>query len=164
MESHSSNIYILHGGCICNPSGEKATILFGDSGQGKSSIILYMAYFHNYKIITDDVLIVNNSSSHNVIEKNVRFCGCCHRELPVDSFYVDKRTLAPDNYCKECRRAMSNARYRRSLPASNPLRYPVITEISDCTLRMYLILNALKVVRESVLRKRKRLCEAGDIE
>ncbi len=26
----------------------------------------------------------------------------------------------PDNYCKECRRAMSNARYRRSLPASNP--------------------------------------------
>ena len=68
-----------------------------------------------------------------IIEKNVRFCGCCHRELPVDSFYVDKRTLAPDNYCKECRRAMSNARYRRSLPASNPLRYPVITEISDCT-------------------------------
>ena len=56
-----------------------------------------------------------------IIEKNVRFCGCCHRELPVDSFYVDKRTLAPDNYCKECRRAMSNARYRRSLPASNPL-------------------------------------------
>ena len=97
-----------------------------------------------------------------IIEKNVRFCGCCHRELPVDSFYVDKRTLAPDNYCKECRRAMSNARYRRSLPASNPLRYPVITEISDCTLRMYLILNALKVVRESVLRKRKRLCEAGE--
>ena len=44
-----------------------------------------------------------------IIEKNVRFCGCCHRELPVDSFYVDKRTLAPDNYCKECRRAMSNA-------------------------------------------------------
>ena len=38
-----------------------------------------------------------------IIEKNVRFCGCCHRELPVDSFYVDKRTLAPDNYCKECR-------------------------------------------------------------
>ena len=33
-----------------------------------------------------------------IIEKNVRFCGCCHRELPVDSFYVDKRTLAPDNY------------------------------------------------------------------
>ena len=32
----------------------------------------------------------------------------------------------PDNYCKECRRAMSNARYRRSLPANNPLRYPVI--------------------------------------
>lgn len=30
-----------------------------------------------------------------IIEKNVRFCGCCHRELPVDSFYVDKRTLAP---------------------------------------------------------------------
>lgn len=111
------------------------------------------------------VLILNKKMvMEQIIEKNVRFCGCCHRELPVDSFYVDKRTLAPDNYCKECRRAMSNARYRRSLPASNPLRYPVITEISDCTLRMYLILNALKVVRESVLRKRKRLCEAGDIE
>ena len=103
-----------------------------------------------------------------IIEKNVRFCGCCHRELPVDSFYVDKRTLAPDNYCKnlerEPRGQMPTPPTRRSLPASNPLRYPVITEISDCTLRMYLILNALKVVRESVLRKRKRLCEAGDIE
>ena len=31
-------------------------------------------------------------------------------------------------------------------------RYPVITEISDCTLRMYLILNALKVVREMCIR------------
>ena len=52
-----------------------------------------------------------------IIEKNVRFCGCCHRELPVDSFYVDKRTLAPDNYCKECRRAMSNARFLQAIPS-----------------------------------------------
>ena len=50
-----------------------------------------------------------------IIEKNVRFCGCCHRELPVDSFYVDKRTLAPDNYCKECRRAMSN--FQQAIPS-----------------------------------------------
>lgn len=98
-----------------------------------------------------------------ISEKNVRFCGCCHRELPVDSFYVDKRTLAPDNYCKECRRAMSSARYRSSLSANNPLRYPVITEIPDRALRMCFIMNALKVVRESVLRKRKRLSEAGGI-
>ena len=95
--------------------------------------------------------------------KNVRVCGCCHRALPVDAFYADKRTLAPDNYCKECRRSMSGARYRRSLPANTPLRYPVITEISDRTLRMCLIMNALQVVRESVLRKRKSLYEAGDV-
>ena len=95
-----------------------------------------------------------------ITEKNIRFCGCCHRTLPMDAFYVDKRRLTRDNYCKECRRAMSNARYRRSLPASTaPLRYPVITEVSDATLRMYLIMNALKVVRESVLRKRKRLTQ-----
>lgn len=92
-------------------------------------------------------------------ESNLRFCGCCHRELPIGSFYVDKRTLAPDYYCKECRRSRSNARYRRLLPASAPLPYPVITEISDSSLRMSLIMNALNVVRESVLRKRKRLCE-----
>ena len=57
-----------------------------------------------------------------IIEKNVRFCGCCHRELPVDSFYVDKRALAHANYCKVCRRALSNDCYRRSLPARNTLR------------------------------------------
>ena len=56
-----------------------------------------------------------------IIEKNVRFCGCCHRELPVDSFYVDKRTLAPDNYCKECRRAMTTpatvAHFQQAIPS-----------------------------------------------
>ena len=98
------------------------------------------------------------------MKKNCSYLGCCQQKLPVDSFYTDKRTLAPDNYCKECRRSMSSARYRRSLPSSVPLHYPVITEISDCTLRMYLIMNALSVVRESVLRKRKRLCEAGEPE
>ena len=36
-----------------------------------------------------------------IIEKNVRFCGCCHRELPVDSFYVDKRTLPPLTSCRQ---------------------------------------------------------------
>ena len=49
-----------------------------------------------------------------IIEKNVRFCGCCHRELPVDSFYVDKRTLAPDNYCKEC---ATVAHFQQAIPS-----------------------------------------------
>ena len=53
-----------------------------------------------------------------IIEKNVRFCGCCHRELPVDSFYVDKRTLAPDNYCDEQRPLPSLTSCKQSPPLS----------------------------------------------
>lgn len=93
-------------------------------------------------------------------EKDARLCGCCHRELPLDAFYVNKRTLTRDYYCKECRKEAQNARYRRSIPAGiPPNRYPVITEISDRALRMHFIMNALAVVRESILRKRKRLIQ-----
>lgn len=90
------------------------------------------------------------------LEKNVRRCGCCHRELTPDAFYmVNKQTATLDNYCKACRKELSATRYRRSLPADEPPRYPVITETTDQELRMRLIMNALQVVRASVLRRKK---------
>lgn len=91
------------------------------------------------------------------LEKDVRRCGCCHRELPLDAFYmVNKQTSAFDNYCKACRKELSATRYYRSLPTDEPPRYPVITKTEDKELRMHLIMNALQVVRASVLRKRRR--------
>lgn len=90
-------------------------------------------------------------------KKNTRYCGCCHRELPLDAFYVlNKQTSSLDNYCKACRKELSNARYRRLTSESEPPGYPVITETADRELRMRLIENALQVVRASVLRKRKQ--------
>lgn len=100
------------------------------------------------------------------IEKNVRHCGCCHRPLPVEAFYIDKRTQLPDNYCKECRRSFSHNRYRSSQDTKageeerqQACRYPVITRLADRPFRLLLILHAKQVVRESVERKRKRLKE-----
>lgn len=103
------------------------------------------------------VSILNKTIMEHISETNVRFCGCCHRMLSIDLFYINKRTHLPDNYCKECRREFSNARYRCSQLVDEPPRYPVITEVTDYSLRMALILHALQVVRQSVLGKRKRL-------
>lgn len=96
-----------------------------------------------------------------ISENNLRICGCCHRALSMDLFYINKHTHLPDNYCKECRREFSNARYHCSQTVDKSCHYPVITKISDRTLRMALIFHALKVVRESVLSKRERLRESG---
>lgn len=88
--------------------------------------------------------------------KNVRLCGCCHRVLAVDLFYFNKSTRLPDNYCKECRKKISNVRYHDTQAVEKPRHYPVITEIRDHELRMVFILHALRVVRQSVMRKRER--------
>ncbi|MCF0256716.1 MAG: hypothetical protein HUK10_10590 [Bacteroides heparinolyticus] len=94
-------------------------------------------------------------------EKRTRTCGCCHQEKPLENFYVDKRTLAADSYCKACRRELSKARHRlRALTQEADRHYPVITETADPEERMSLILKALSVVRESMMRKRTRQEEA----
>ncbi|MCI1681351.1 MAG: hypothetical protein LKI39_02215 [Bacteroides sp.] len=92
-------------------------------------------------------------------EKGTRICGCCHKELSIDSFYVNKHTNLPDNYCKECRRSFSNLRYRYRQVTKKKPQYPVITEISDKDLRIKFLLNALDVVHRSIERKKKRLRE-----
>lgn len=93
--------------------------------------------------------------------KNVRLCGCCHRELAVDLFYFNKSTRLPDNYCKECRKKISTVRYRDSQAVEKTRNYPVITKIQDHGLRMAFILHALRVVRQSMMRKRERERERG---
>ena len=30
-------------------------------------------------------------------------CNCCHRELPIREFYINKSTGRADSYCKACR-------------------------------------------------------------
>lgn len=101
---------------------------------------------------------MENNMTQN-IRKTVRVCGCCHKELSIDSFYVNKRTKLPDNYCKECRRSFSSTRYHYLQVADKPPHCPVITKIPDRNLRITFILHALQVVRESVERKRRRLRE-----
>lgn len=90
-------------------------------------------------------------------------CANCKRELPLDSFYVNKTTLCPDKYCKECRKSISRRQYcndKRSLSGlSDRPSYPVITQIEDRETRMQLILHALQVVRSLVERKKKRTLE-----
>lgn len=90
-------------------------------------------------------------------------CANCKRELPLDSFYVNKTTFCPDKYCKECRKSISRRQYcngKRSLSAlSERPSYPVITQIEDRETRMQLILHALQVVRSLLERKKRRMLE-----
>lgn len=98
----------------------------------------------------------------NPVRQPLRQCSCCRRLLPLGDFYRKGRLQKPDNCCKECRKAESRL-HRKSAElseAEKPRRhYPVITDIEKRSVRMMLILNALQVVRESVLRKRHRRCE-----
>lgn len=91
----------------------------------------------------------------------IRRCRCCRRELPFSEFYLKGPRHTPDTCCKQCRREAGRL-YRKAL-AGQPLpavelppRYPVITRTEDPELRRKLIMDALQVVRASVLRRRKR--------
>lgn len=94
-----------------------------------------------------------------LIKQSLHYCGCCRRELPLEAFYVNKRTHTPDNYCKECRKANSR-KHRgtdRCLSSENiPPSYPVITQVSDPSLRNALIRHARQIVAESIERKQAK--------
>ena len=94
----------------------------------------------------------------NII-KTTCYCGHCHRQLPADDFYLNSKTQTPDRYCIACRKEINRTRYRKSHCENGSCHYPVITDTTDAQLRMALIMNALRVVHESIERKRKRLCE-----
>ena len=61
-------------------------------------------------------------------------CKSCKRELPLESFYMNKKTQSPDKYCKECRKSLSRRQYGsgKKLPhcslSGGRVSYPVITQ------------------------------------
>lgn len=75
------------------------------------------------------------------------------------SLLYEPASRTTDNYCKECRKA--NARRHRNQDKSisfenKPLSYPVITEVKDYALRMFLIRHARQVVADSIRRKQEK--------
>lgn len=91
--------------------------------------------------------------------QTLHFCGCCKRNLPKESFYFNRRTQAPDNYCKKCRKDHSKEQRKQEKIMAFKERtrtYPVITEEKDPVVRMSLIYHALEVVAESILRKQEQ--------
>ena len=88
------------------------------------------------------------------LNPTIRTCHSCLRELPIEAFYVNRKTLIPDYCCKACRSAACKKRYLDSRSVNDIRTYPLITDIKDRTLRMELILHARQVVNESVARKR----------
>lgn len=90
-------------------------------------------------------------------------CSCCKRSLPAQDYYVDKKTGKPSDYCKECRRAASQAHRQGKkglLVCFDRPDYPVITTIHDPVLRMELIMHSLQEVARSVQRKSQKVKEA----
>ena len=69
------NVYSLHGSCVCTPHKQDGVVLFGGSGCGKSSIALLLTHYYDYKIVTDDLLIMEKSTQKIKIEKNMRSIG-----------------------------------------------------------------------------------------
>lgn len=91
---------------------------------------------------------------------SIRVCVCCKCELPSEDFYYNHRTQTFDKLCKECRKKRSR-QYRKecrhSEKSSNRI---IITDINDSIQRMELILCALKKIRASIQRKRKKTQES----
>ncbi|MEY8708480.1 hypothetical protein AALK94_14335 [Bacteroides faecichinchillae] len=87
-------------------------------------------------------------------------CGCCKRTLPLEAFYLDKKTNLPRNYCKECRKSASRNHRKvekQTFVNKRETVYPVITLIKDPNVRKELIRHALETVAASIQRKRQKL-------
>lgn len=100
-----------------------------------------------------------NTMEDTPLQTEMRQCPCCHRQLPLTEFYVNARTGKPDSRCKACRRQASRIQRGKSAlgPRTETRRsYLVLTEVEDRELRMTLIRHALRVVAESVRRRRER--------
>ncbi len=95
-----------------------------------------------------------------------RVCACCGKSLPISEFYQFGFNRTPDKYCKVCRRAASSGhrsgKLLDSLAAVRCSGRSLLTQESDPARRMELILQARKMVKESILRKRARLAEEED--
>jgi len=97
-----------------------------------------------------------------IFSENVRVCGKCHRKLPSEAFYFNKKSQTPDCYCKECRGECNRmVRKRNDHPqiVNKPRHYLVLTLVKNREQRLELILHARQVVNESIARKRRRIRE-----
>ena len=105
--------------------------------------------------------VATDASSCQPENTVLRRCACCHRELPLQDFYRSNHSNGSvDSYCKPCRRRLSRVQRKQTAlsDAEEEMRppYPVITRTESREERMRMILHALKTVRESVERKRRR--------
>lgn len=94
-----------------------------------------------------------------LMDQSLYICGCCKRELPQEAFYTNRRTRTPSDYCKGCCKANTRKHHNQNrciLNENEAFSYPVITEVKDSALRMFLILHARQVVAESVSRKQQK--------
>ena len=92
-----------------------------------------------------------------------RICGKCKQNLPLEAFYINKKTQCPDRYCKECRKQNNRSvqkGYARLRFVNEPKYHLVITRINDREVRLKLILHALHLVNESIARKQRKVREA----
>lgn len=95
-----------------------------------------------------------------VKELTLYVCGCCKRSLPFEDFYINGKTGLPGNYCKECRKSTSRQHReaeKNTFAHKKPGGYLIITLVEDPEVRNELILHALRVVAESIERKRRRV-------
>lgn len=98
--------------------------------------------------------------THQNLENELYLCGRCKQHLPLTAFYKTKKR-GRDNYCRRCRHELSQSAYDRWVMAQSSRKrdYPVITEIQDAQLRLRLIKNALRVVKDSMHRRQQRIAE-----
>lgn len=100
-----------------------------------------------------------NNTNHLENLVGTHYCGCCRRELSLDSFYFNSQKQCFDHYCKDCRK-MSSQKHRESKQRKRTVNgkknYLVITQVEDPEERMKLIMHALKEVQASMKRKRQR--------
>ena len=101
---------------------------------------------------------------NNLVSDQTQACGCDKRTVPISNFSVTRKTKV-DSYCKECRKARNSESYRTGKRGKLKRKsYLVITEVSDRAVRIALIKNAIRLVNESVARKRRRLWEMDSEE
>lgn len=90
----------------------------------------------------------------------LRTCSCCHRQLPLDHFYLHSPGGRPEGRCKDCHRRA--VRMRRKLAAADPAVDEGRTDlfrVDDRDWRLELIRRAKQVVRLSMERRARRLRE-----
>ena len=96
-----------------------------------------------------------------IMNKSLCICGCCKREASTGKCLLYEtnvpvlRTTTAKNVVRQ------NARRHRNQDKSilfenKSVSYPVITEVKDYALRMFLIRHARQVVSDSIRRKQEK--------